>query len=185
MLERKESCPCPNLVVILPGSSIRKRSSLCSSRGWRRLDVRPNLLRRWRSQLSQVSKGGHQGVQQTALEAECRRLREENVRLRMEREILKKSDGLLREGVEMRYRFIDDHRDCWPVAIQCDVLDVSRSGYYSWRRRGPSLTAQRRAALAERIRDVHRASRATYGSPRVHAELVAQGQNCQRITVAK
>ena len=30
----------------------------------------------------------------------------------------------------MRYRFIDDHRDCWPVAIQCDVLDVSRSGYY-------------------------------------------------------
>lgn len=56
----------------------------------RRLDVRPNLLRRWRSQLDQVSKGSHQVVQQTALEAECRRLREENVRLRMEREILKK-----------------------------------------------------------------------------------------------
>ena len=57
----------------------------------RRLDVRPNLLRRWRSQLDHVSKGSHQGVQQTALEAECRRLREENVRLRMEREILKKA----------------------------------------------------------------------------------------------
>lgn len=85
----------------------------------------------------------------------------------------------------MRYRFIDDHRDHWPVSIQCDVLTVSRSGYYSWRRRGPSLTAQRRAALTERIREVHRSSRATYGSPRVHAELVAQGQTCQRKTVAK
>ena len=57
----------------------------------RRLNVRPNLLRRWRSQLDHVSKGGHQVVQQAALEAECRRLREENVRLRMEREILKKA----------------------------------------------------------------------------------------------
>ncbi len=85
----------------------------------------------------------------------------------------------------MRYRFIDDHRDHWPVSIQCDVLTVSRSGYYSWRRRGPSVTAQRRVALSERIREVHRVSRATYGSPRVHAELVAQGQNCQRKTVAK
>ena len=61
----------------------------------------------------------------------------------------------------MRYRFIDDHRDCWPAAIQCDVLTVSRSGYYSWRRREPSLTAQRRAAMTERIRDVHRVSHAT------------------------
>ena len=85
----------------------------------------------------------------------------------------------------MRYRFIDDHRDHWPVSIQCDVLTVSRSGYYSWRRRGPSVTAQRRVALTERVREVHRVSRATYGSPRVHAELVAQGQSCQRKTVAK
>lgn len=58
------------------------------------LDVGQNLLRRWRSQLGQTSKGGHEGVrpgQPTALEAENRRLREENVRLRMEREILKKA----------------------------------------------------------------------------------------------
>lgn len=85
----------------------------------------------------------------------------------------------------MRYAFIDDHRGHWPVAVQCDVLAVSRSGYYAWRNRGPSVTTQRRVALTERIRQVHQASRATYGSPRVHAELVANGHPCHRKTVAK
>ena len=84
----------------------------------------------------------------------------------------------------MRYAFIDDHRDHWPVAVQCDVLAVSRSGYYAWRNRAPSPTAQQRAALTEQIRQVHQASRATYGAPRVHAELVANGQTCNRKTVA-
>ena len=85
----------------------------------------------------------------------------------------------------MRYAFIDEHRDHWPVLIQCDVLSVSRSGYYAWRNRGPSPTAQRRATLTEQIRQAHQTSRATYGSPRVHAELVANGQPCNRKTVAK
>jgi transposase InsO family protein len=69
--------------------------------------------------------------------------------------------------------------------MQCDVLAVSRSGYYAWRRRGPSATAQRRAVLTGQIRQVHQASRQTYGSPRIHAELLAQGQACNRKTVAK
>jgi transposase InsO family protein len=85
----------------------------------------------------------------------------------------------------VRYAFIDDHRGDWPVTVQCDVLAVSRSGYYVWRNRGPSVTAQRRAALTEQIREVHQASRQTYGSPRVHAELLAKGQACNRKTVAK
>ena len=67
----------------------------------------------------------------------------------------------------MRYHFIDEHRRRWPIALQCEVLLVSRSGYYAWRGRGPSATEQRRLALTERIRAIHRASRETYGSPRV------------------
>ena len=85
----------------------------------------------------------------------------------------------------MRYVFIDDHSGHWPVAVQCDALAVSRSGDYAWRNRGPSRTVQQRAALTEQIRQVHQASRATYGAPRVHAELVANGQPCNRKTVAK
>lgn len=85
----------------------------------------------------------------------------------------------------MRYSFIDDHRQQWPVSVQCCVLQVSRSGFYAWCSREESLTAVRRAELTDRIRDIHRMSRRTYGSPRVHAELVAQGQHCNRKTVAR
>src|ERR1700685_3916407 len=85
----------------------------------------------------------------------------------------------------MKYRFIEDHRDEWPIAVQCDVLAVSRSGYYAWRKRPPSAAAERRTALTEKIRVAHQASRTTYGSPRVHRDLLAQGTPCNRKTVAK
>jgi transposase InsO family protein len=67
----------------------------------------------------------------------------------------------------------------------CDVLEVSRSGYYAWLRRQPSPRQQRAEGLTEQIRQVHQASRQTYGSPRVHRELQAQGVFCSVNTVAK
>ena len=57
--------------------------------------------------------------------------------------------------------------------------------YYAWRNRALSPTTQQRAILTEQIRQVHQARRATYGSPRVHAELVANGQTGNRKAVAK
>lgn len=85
----------------------------------------------------------------------------------------------------MRLRFIEEHRRLWPIAVQCDVLDVTRAGYYAWRKRGPSRTAQRRAELAKQIQEIHDAHRNIYGSPRVHQELNARGVQCDRKTVAK
>lgn len=85
----------------------------------------------------------------------------------------------------MRYRFIEDHRRRWPVALQCEVLRVSRSGFYAWRTRSPSASRRRREALVAAIREVHAESRAVYGAPRVHAELAARGRICNRKTVAK
>src|SRR5690606_18303661 len=83
----------------------------------------------------------------------------------------KKSDGLLREGIAMRDAFIEEHRTTWPIAVQCRVLEVTRSGYYAWRQRPPSATACRREELTEAVRRVHQGRRQVYGSPRVHAEL--------------
>lgn len=86
----------------------------------------------------------------------------------------------------MRYAFIEEHREQWPIVVQCDVLQVSRSGYYAWRKRPPSARARRRADLTERIQAVHKQPHQdVYGAPRVHQELLAQGQSCNRKTVAK
>jgi hypothetical protein len=36
----------------------------------------------------------------------------------------------------MKFRFIEDHRDTWPVRLMCDALEVLASGYYAWRNGG-------------------------------------------------
>lgn len=85
----------------------------------------------------------------------------------------------------MKHRFIEEHRQRYGVKVLCELLQVSRSGYWAARRRAPSARRQRQAALTARIGEIHAASRGTYGAPRVHAELHAQGVACCRNTVAK
>jgi putative transposase len=57
------------------------------------------------------------------------------------------------------------------VQLAARVLDVSASGYYEWKSRAPSARSIRHALLTDAIREVHTASRGTYGFRRVHAEL--------------
>jgi putative transposase len=64
-------------------------------------------------------------------------------------------------------------------------IGVSRSGYYAWRNRLASERARFDAVLSEKIEAIHRNSRATYGAPRVHAELTALGIRCGRKRVAR
>jgi putative transposase len=85
----------------------------------------------------------------------------------------------------MKYAFIDAQRSEHAVSKLCKALQVSASGYYAAKSRPPSARAQRQSSLAVKIREVHMASRQTYGAPRVHAELAAQGIACCRNTVAK
>jgi transposase InsO family protein len=67
----------------------------------------------------------------------------------------------------------------------CEVLSVSRSGYYAWSRREPSNRAKRDEALKVTIAEAHRRSRGTYGSPRVHRDLLAAGQRVGRKRVER
>lgn len=78
----------------------------------------------------------------------------------------------------MRYAFIRDHRHEFPVEVACDVLRVSRSGYYAWARRPAGPAEVRRGEILGEIRRVHEESRRTYGSPRVHRALAARGVRC-------
>ncbi len=85
----------------------------------------------------------------------------------------------------MRYRFIDEHRDHWPVRVMCRVLCVSPSGFYAWRARPVCEQATRRGQLAEKVHRVFEDHRRVYGSPRVHEQLQADGERCSVNTVAK
>ena len=81
--------------------------------------------------------------------------------------------------------FIHDHVADFPVQVMCEVLGVSRGGYYAWAGRAESARAADDRALAAEIRAAHEASRGRYGSPRVHAELRARGRRIGRKRVAR
>ena len=69
------------------------------------------------------------------------------------------------------YRLIDAEKPHHEVSRLCRVLGVARAGYYAWTSRPPSERTMVDAYLGEQIRQIHARSRATYGAPRVHAEL--------------
>ena len=83
------------------------------------------------------------------------------------------------------FRFVEREKARFPIATMCRLLGVSPSGYWAWRRRPPSARALADAALSERIRHAHGASRGTYGAPRVHADLREEGIRCGRKRVAR
>jgi putative transposase len=73
----------------------------------------------------------------------------------------------------------------FPIATMARVLGVSTAGYYAWADRAPSARAAADAVLLKRIRTVHATSYGTYGAPRVHAELLADGQQHGRKRIAR
>ena len=85
----------------------------------------------------------------------------------------------------MKYAFVEKNRRQYGVPALCEALQISRSGYYAARHRGPSERQKRQADLTACIRAIHQASRESYGAPRVHVELMAQKVPCCRNTVAK
>jgi putative transposase len=72
-----------------------------------------------------------------------------------------------------------------PIATVCRVLGVSPGGYYARLKRPPSARSRADSELSARIAEIHRRSRETYGAPRVHAELKAQGVRVGRKRVAR
>lgn len=80
---------------------------------------------------------------------------------------------------------MDAHRGEFRIGTMCEVLRVSRSGYYAWRRRPRSQRDETNAALTETIRDLHEESRRIYGSPRIYAALRRRGIACGRHRVAR
>jgi transposase InsO family protein len=85
----------------------------------------------------------------------------------------------------MKYRFMESEKAVHPIKRMCEVLRLSRSGYYAWKNRQSSIRWKENEELLSRIRVIHEQSRRLYGSPRISAELIAQGFRCGKNRVAR
>ena len=85
----------------------------------------------------------------------------------------------------MIFAWMERHVRQWPLSVMCQVLEVSRSGYYAWIERPPSKRQERAMKLTEQIRAAHEQSRGSYGSPRVTVDLNEAGVAVCENTVAK
>jgi len=85
----------------------------------------------------------------------------------------------------VRYACIDRRRKQYPVRMMCRLLEVSRSGYYTWRVRPESQRVKTDRELLKRIRQIHADSDGVYGAVKIAAELNEQGCPCGRHKVAR
>jgi putative transposase len=85
----------------------------------------------------------------------------------------------------MKFKFIADHRGIFNVGRMCALLNVSRSGFYSWLTRPESRRSIENRALEGKIRVLHAASHGIYGSPKIHQDLTDDGVRCGKNRVAR
>ena len=85
----------------------------------------------------------------------------------------------------MKFAFIHVEKAQFPVTALCRLLGVTRQGYYAYAGRSPSRRLQRERVLQERVRQVHKESRGTYGSPRVHEALILDGERVGKLRVER
>ena len=88
----------------------------------------------------------------------------------------------------MRYPFIEQYQEQFPIAVLCRVLQVTRGGYYAWKKRKTGeLSARQKenALLVPQIQHFFERSKQTYGSPRIFRDLKEAGYRCGRHRVAR
>jgi len=85
----------------------------------------------------------------------------------------------------LKYAFIKQHRKEYKVTRMCEVLEVSSSGYYDWVDRPESKRSRENRRLTEKIAEFHQRSGGVYGSPKLYADLVEDGECCSENRVAR
>lgn len=148
------------------------------------LGIQPSMLRAWRAMVqdgivrsrpkARVEAGAApSGPSPADLASQNAKLKRELERMRMERDVLKKSYRHLRGGAEMRFVFIEQPVGAFPVRLMCRVLEVSASGFYAWRSRPESTRTAANQHLLVDLRRLQSQHHGRYGSPRMHAALRA------------
>ncbi|EPO7655000.1 IS3 family transposase [Enterobacter hormaechei] len=140
-----------------------------------RLDITTHSLYAW---IKKYGPDSSTNKEQSDAQAEIRRLQKELKRVTDERDIFKKSRGVLRKAVRLRYAFIRDNTCCWPVRLLCWVLDVHPSGFYAWLQQPHSQRHQADLRLTGQIKQFWLESGCVYGYRKIHLDLRDSGQQC-------
>ncbi|NWA63205.1 IS3 family transposase [Pantoea sp. B9002] len=140
-----------------------------------RLDITTHSLYAW---IKKYGPDSSTNKEQSDAQAEIRRLQKELKRVTDERDIFKKSRGVLRKAVRLRYAFIRDNSRCWPVRLLCRVLDVHPSGFYAWLQQPHSQRHQVDLRLTGQIKQFWLESGCVYGYRKIHLDLRDSGQQC-------
>ncbi|HDH1307403.1 TPA: IS3 family transposase, partial [Klebsiella quasipneumoniae subsp. similipneumoniae] len=140
-----------------------------------RLDITTHSLYAW---IKKYGPDSSTHKEQSDAQAEIRRLQKELKRVTDERDIFKKSRGVLRKAVRLRYAFIRDNTCCWPVRLLCRVLDVHPSGFYAWLQQPHSQRHQADLRLTGQIKQFWLESGCVYGYRKIHLDLRDSGQQC-------
>ncbi|HBB9940080.1 IS3 family transposase [Enterobacter cloacae] len=140
-----------------------------------RLDITTHSLYAW---IKKYGPDSSANKVQSVAQTEIRRLQKELKRVTDERDIFKKSRGVLRKAVRLRYAFIRDNTCCWPVRLLCRVLDVHPSGFYAWLQQPHSQRHQADLRLTGQIKQFWLESGCVYGYRKIHLDLRDSGQQC-------
>ncbi|EJN6865818.1 IS3 family transposase [Escherichia coli] len=140
-----------------------------------RLDITTHSLY---SRIKKYGPDSSTNKEQSDAQAEIRRLQKELKRVTDERDIFKKSRGVLRKAVRLRHAFIRDNTCCWPVRLLCRVLDVHLSGFYAWLQQPHSQRHQADLRLTGQIKQFWLESGCVYGYRKIHLDLRDSGQQC-------
>ncbi|EEE6745265.1 IS3 family transposase [Salmonella enterica subsp. enterica serovar Westhampton] len=140
-----------------------------------RLDITTHSLYAW---IKKYGPDSSTNKEQSDAQAEIFRLQKELKRVTDERDIFKKSRGVLRKAVRLRYAFIRDNTHCWPVRLLCRVLDVHPSGFYAWLQQPHSQREQANQMLTGQIKQFWLESGCVYGYRKIHLDLRDTGQQC-------
>ncbi|HAE7083678.1 TPA_asm: IS3 family transposase [Salmonella enterica subsp. salamae serovar 42:z:1,5] len=140
-----------------------------------RLDITTHSLYAW---IKKYGPDSSTNKEQSDAQTEIRRLQKELKRVTDERDIFKKSRGVLRKTVRLRYAFIRDNTCFWPVRLLCRVLNVHPSAFYSWLQQPHSQRHQADLRLTGQIKQFWLESGCVYGYRKIHLDLRDSGQQC-------
>ncbi|MEP3431169.1 MAG: IS3 family transposase [Roseibium sp.] len=144
-----------------------------------RLGVSAHSLYAWRKKYaSEASRGGDQSD-------EIRQLKRELARVTEERDNLKKSGRVLRQGCKVRYAFVAEHRSVFSVRAMCRCLRIHPSGYYTWLKHPLSNRAQEDIRQTQLIEEAWKQSGKVYGYRKLHDDLLDQGETSCANRVAR